>query len=105
MFTAADGFQVTTVTVRTVTGSGARGPVVAAPADVTGYLSDTRALVRSQAGAEVISESSFYADPDRADLFAPDSQVTLPDRTARVIKTSRNVIGDPDVDHCKVWLT
>lgn len=105
MFAAVAGFEVTTVAVRTLTGSGARGPILATPVDVEGYLSDTRSLVRSTSGTEVVSESSFYTDPDKAALFTPDSEVVLPDRTAHVIKTSQPTIGDPDVDHCKVSLT
>jgi hypothetical protein len=105
MFLAADGLSVTAVIVRTLTGAGSTGQVFAEPVEVEGFLSDRLAVVRTKSGAEVVSDSSYFTDPDKADLFAPDSEVDLPDRTALVIRAARNVIGDPDVDHCRVWLT
>lgn len=105
MFTAATDFQTTTVQVATHTGTGANGDLYADPADVVVFLEDTRKLVRSATGEQVVSESTLYTDPDQADLFTPGTRVTLPTRDALVIVTKVHTIGDPDVDHTEVALT
>lgn len=105
MFAASEDFQTTTVTVATRTGTGANGDVyaTAVPRDV--FLEDSRRLVRSATGEQVISESTVFDDPDQGALYTPDSKVTLPTRVARVILAKANVIGDTDVDHLEVVLT
>jgi hypothetical protein len=105
MFAAADDFQPTTVSVATRTGTGANGDIYAAPVDVECFLEDARHLVRSATGEQVVSESTVFADPDKAPKFTPGSKVTLPTRTALVILAKVNAIGDPDVDHTAVSLT
>lgn len=105
MFAAAEDFQTTTVSVATRTGTGANGDVYAAPADAVVFLEDSRRLVRSATGEQVVSESTLFADLDDTDLFTPDSKVTLPTRVARVILAKAHVIGDTDVDHLEVVLT
>ncbi|GAA2037363.1 hypothetical protein GCM10009740_31450 [Terrabacter terrae] len=105
MFAAAADFQPTTVTVRTKTGSGANGDIFSAPIDRAVFLEDSRRLVRNANGEQVVSETTLYADPGDLDAFAPDSKVTLPGRTARVLLAKPRIIGDPDVDHLEVTLT
>ena len=105
MFSAADDFQTTTVTVETRTGTGANGDTYDPPATREVFLEDARRLVRDATGQQVVSESTLYADVADAALFAPDSKVTLPTREALVITTKAHVIGDPDVDHTEVNLT
>lgn len=105
MFTAAAGFSLTTITVETYRGDGARGPDYASPVTRQVYRSDSRQLVRAQNGAEVVSSTSIFDDPEQATLYAPDTRVTLPEgEKSLVIARSINVIGDPDVDHVKVSL-
>jgi hypothetical protein len=104
-FAEGMGFKLTRITVTPVGGSSSRGPVAGDPVDRDVYLEDARETVRSANGAEETSESSLFDDLDKAGLYEPGAAVKLPDRTARVIKVSRNEIGDPDVDHCRVWLT
>ncbi|WP_076260869.1 hypothetical protein [Intrasporangium flavum] len=105
MFAAAEDFQLTTVTVRTKTGSGANGDIFGASVDRDVFLEDSRKLVRDATGEQVVSETTLYADVADAAVFTPDSKVALPGRTARVLLAKRHVIGDPDVDHLEVTLT
>lgn len=105
MFTAATPFTLTTVSVQTCTGAGGKGPVYAAAVSREVLASDTRKLVRNNAGAEVVSETTTIDDPDQAGLYAADSLVTVNGRTATVILTKLAVIGHPDVDHLRVLLT
>lgn len=106
MFTAASDFQTTTVSVETFRGVGAGGKeLFADPADSVCVLDDSRKLVRGANGDEVVSESTLYTDLSEASKYAPDSKVTLPTRTARVLLAKRQVIGDLDVDHLEVLLT
>lgn len=105
MFAAAEDFQTTTVSVQTWTGAGANGDIYAAAVDVVVFLEDSRKFVRSATGEQVVSESTIFADPADAPLFTPDSKVTLPTRSARVILTKVQVMGDPDVDHAEVTLS
>jgi hypothetical protein len=105
MFAAADDFTATTVTVQTRTGTGGDGDLYAAPVTRDVFLEDSRRLVRSATGEQVVSEPTLYADPADAALFTPDSKVTLPTRDALVIIAKTHAIGDPDVDHSEVTLT
>jgi hypothetical protein len=104
-FAAGMGFKLTTVTVRTLGGASSNARPFAEPVERQVYLEDTREVVRTAGGSEETSESSLFDDPDQAGLYEPGSEVSVPDRTARVIKVSRMEIGDEDVDHCQVWLT
>lgn len=106
MFTAGSDFQTTTVSVETFRGVGAGGKeAFDAPVDSVCVLDDARKLVRGANGDEVVSESTIYTDLAEAPKFIPDSKVTLPTRTARVLLAKPHVIGDPDVDHLEVVLT
>ena len=104
-FAAGMGFKLTTVTVRTLGAATSSGRIPADPVERKVYLEDTREVVRTAGSSDEISESSLFDDPDKAALYEPGSDVSVPDRTARVLKVSRLEIGDEDVDHCRVWLT
>ncbi len=64
------------VSVRTCTGEGAYGPVLAAAATVPCKASWLRQLVRDANGAEVVSELTLHVHPDDLAKFTPGSTVT-----------------------------
>jgi len=76
------------VSVQTLTGHGAYGPVYATAATKTCKVSITRQLVRNAVGAEVVSEMTIYAQPADEAAFAPESLVTFAGRTSQVITAS-----------------
>lgn len=83
------------VTVEPYEGTDGYGrPVYGEPVVVPCFLEDARRTVRDKTGAEVISESTFYADP--GPVIPNLSRVTLPSRTSRVIITKDHDLGDID---------
>lgn len=100
-------FMIHTVTVETHAGEDPWGninTVLSAP--IKGFLDDSRQLVRSAAGDQVVSESTFYTGKEHKALFKPESLVHLPDRVATVISTKvadSGTLGLPD--HLAVVLT
>lgn len=105
MFTAGSDFQATEVTVVPFAGTGANGDVFGPAVTRQVVVSDARKLVRDGTGQQVVSETTLFDDPDQAATYPPDSVITLPTRTARVILVKTHVIGDPDVDHVEVSCT
>lgn len=97
-----------TVTVETYTGTNGRGQdTYLPPLEVQGFLDDSRKLVLSQAGAEVVSEATFLTDVALVDRFTPESRVTLPDRVATVIRANATDTAGlaSRVEHVAVSLT
>lgn len=98
------------VVVEAYEGSGAYGPVYAAPATVRCLVEDDRRMVRDDGGREVISETTLYGP--LSTVCPPESRVTLPaslavpSRVATVIVT-RQVDGGsfPVPSHLEVSLT
>lgn len=80
---------VHTVTVSPLAGSGAYGNTYGPQQPVTGFLDDSTRLVRDAAGAEVVSQSTFYTDVDLAGLFPPGSLVDVGTRITTVISAAR----------------
>ena len=72
-----------TVTIRTMTGSGARGPAYADPLTTRCQVDGTRKLVRDATGREVVSETTLRLDPETNQtlnleaLFVPASLVSV----------------------------
>lgn len=99
--------MVHTVTVETKSGEDSWGNVVTVPSGpILGFLDDSRALVRSATGDQVVSESTFYTGPEHAALFTPESLVALPDRPSTVIRCKTADSGPLDLpDHIAVTLT
>lgn len=95
------------VTVETKTGEDPWGNVNTETSDVImGFLDDTRAVVRSITGDEIISEATFYTGKEHKALFQPESLVNLPDRVATVIRVKTADSGGLDLpDHIAVTLT
>ncbi|MDQ0854783.1 hypothetical protein QFZ79_002894 [Arthrobacter sp. V4I6] len=100
-------FMVHEVTVETKSGEDSWGNVhTVTSAPIPGFLDDSRALVRSAAGDQVVSESTFYTGKEHAPLFAPESLVNLPDRVSTVIRCKTADSGPLDLpDHIAVTLT
>jgi hypothetical protein len=100
-------FMVHTVTVETKSGEDPWGNTNTALSDpITGFLDDTRQLVRSVSGDQVVSESTFYTGKEHAHLFLPESLVHLPDRVSTVIRCKKADSGPLDLpDHIAVTLT
>lgn len=80
-------------------------PVTLAPPNGC-LIDDTRKLVRSASGAQVVSETTLFTYPVNAPLFNADARVTINGNVARVIKTNTNDSGVLDLpDHVAVSLT
>ncbi|MBF8186323.1 hypothetical protein ITP53_11295 [Nonomuraea sp. K274] len=86
-------------------GSGAYGPVYAAPVTVRALVDGRRRLVRSAEGSEVVSETTLRV---RLGVTCPPlSRVTLPDGTqAQAITTTTHDGGKlPVPSHLEIALT
>lgn len=101
-----DEFYVHTVTVETMTGSGAYGDVYAAPVEVPCWLEPKRRLVRNKDGQEVLSTSFLSCDVAENPKFTPDSKVTHDGTTAYVIGVNALTSGELELpDHLEIDLT
>lgn len=100
-------FWVHTVTVETLLGETTFGKEYTPESDpIPGFLSDQRKLVRNTAGDTAVSESTFTANRQYAELFAEGSIVHLPTRVVTVMKTADNSSGPRELpDHIEVNLT
>lgn len=106
-------FYVHTAIVETLTGTTGYGvdlfaaPVTLDPATGNGcFIDDTRHLVRSATGEQVISETTLYTYPASAPYFVPNSRVTIRGVISRVITVNLNDSGPLDLpDHVAVTLT
>ena len=99
------GFWVHTIMVETFEGTGASGDVYAVPQYVAGFLEGKNLMVRSAAGNEVLASSRFFTDSTYADLFTPDSRVTIDGRVSYVISQNRNDSGALNLpDHSEIYL-
>lgn len=99
---------VHTVSVARYTGSGAYGDVFATATTATGFVDDSRQLVRDVSGQEVVSSARVFLPAATVDIPL-DSQVSLPaqfgGRTSRVIAVARHDAGGlPTPDHLEVSL-
>lgn len=103
--TALTGFWVHTIMVETFEGSGAAGDVYSNPQYVAGFLEGKNILVRDAAGQQVVAGSTFYTDTAYADLFTPDTRVTIDGRVSYVITQNRNDSGSLGLpDHTMVQI-
>ena len=77
----------------------------AVPQYVAGFLEGKNVLVRDAAGQQVVAGSTFYTDSAYADLFTPDSRVTIDGRVSYVISQNRNDSGALHLpDHSEIYL-
>jgi len=96
---------VHTIMVETFEGVGASGDAYAVPQYVAGFLEGKNVLVRDAAGNMVTAGSTFYTDSAYADLFTPDTRVTVDGRVSYVITQNRNDSGSLGLpDHTMVQI-
>lgn len=75
-------FLVHTVAVKTRSGSGAQGPVMAAPVSVQCYKEDIQQRVVTPAGTQMVTSATIYTTSEGCDgldplaLFTEGSEVT-----------------------------
>lgn len=91
------------VTVRPRIGEGSYGDTYADPVAVPCIIDETRRVVRDTTGQQVVSEATLTLHPhtkataedgtvslhDPMELFAPESEVLIDERTSRVITAKR----------------
>lgn len=80
------------VSVTTLTGEGAYGPTFSDPVDVACNVDAKRRLVRSSSGEQVVSEVTLHAHPDAAELFTPESRVTVLGKPTQVIDAKTHTL-------------
>ncbi|MEU3162899.1 hypothetical protein [Streptosporangium sp. NPDC006930] len=98
-----DELLVHTVLVEPAQGEGPFGMEYGEQVPVRCFVDDKRRLVRAATGAEVVSESTFYAPLDT--VCPVDSRVTVNGRTTTVLASSRRDGGGlPVPDHLEVAL-
>ena len=73
------------VTIESYLGEGAYGPSYGDPVTFHCDMDPTRRLVRNGNGEEVVSSGSFSLHPDDADLFTPQSRLTIGGKTTALI--------------------
>jgi hypothetical protein len=100
-------FMVHTVTVETKSGEDPWGNTTTTLSDpIPGFLNDSRELVRTVGGDQVVSEATFYTGKEHAPKFLPESLVHLPDRVSTVIRCAVADSGPLELpDHVAVTLT
>ena len=76
-------------TVETYQGAGPTGDLYAAPVTVKGFLDDGVVRVESEHGVSLVSQAKWYCDLSNADLFTPDSRVTVNGVAVYVSKARR----------------
>lgn len=97
---------VHTVTVTPDAGYGSHGPIPGTPVEVPCFIDDTRRLVRSTSGEQVVSETTLFCALEHADLLAVGTPVDLGYRTAEVIGQSRHTAPGLDLpEHLETHLT
>lgn len=77
-------FFTQTATVETFLGAGPKGDLYAAPVTVSGFLDDGVVLEASERGEQLVQRTKFYCDLTHADVFKPESRVTVNDRACQV---------------------
>lgn len=97
---------VHSITATPVLGEGAYGPIFGDEVTLTGFLDDTRRLVRNADGEEVVSQATFLTDLGNADQLQPGTSVDLGYRTAEVIGLARRDAPGLDLPvHAEATLT
>lgn len=103
---AIAAFFVHTATVEEFLGAGPSGDLYAAPVTVMGFLDDGVVLVQSASGEQLVQKAVFFASLADADLFVPESQVTVNGKVAQVSSVRRRDGGPLGLpDHVEVDFT
>lgn len=82
-----------TVTVETLTGQGAYGPIYDDAADVRVKVDDRIRLVRNLEGEQVVSSATVYARLSESHRFTPGSRVVIRGELTDVITVARHDDG------------
>ena len=100
-------FEVHSASVETYTGSTPTGDGYAAAVTVPGLLDDGLVRVRGANGEELVQQVRFYARLQYADVFKPESRVTVNGRVAQVTRVRRREAGGEFalVEHVEVQLS
>ena len=99
------GFWEHTIMVETFEGTGAMGDTYAVPQYVAGFLEGKNITVRDASGNMVTAGTTFYTDSAYADLFTPDTRITIDGRVSYVITQNRNDSGGLNLpDHTMVQI-
>lgn len=90
-------FFTQSASVETFGGTGANGDIFAAPVTVKGHLDDGQQWETTETGQQVVSRTKFYCHIDHADLFTPESRVTVNGRLSTVVVSRLRVhpLGGP----------
>jgi hypothetical protein len=99
-------FYVHSATVEKFLGAGPTGDLYATPVTVKGFLDDGVQRAVGPGGAEVQSaQTKFYCALSNADLFSPESRVTVNGRPTQVnYVRRRDADGFGGPSHCEVDL-
>jgi hypothetical protein len=98
-------FFTQSASVETFGGSGANGDIFAAAVVIAGHLDDGQQWETTETGQQVVSRTKFYTRLAHADLFTPESRVTVNGRTATVVTARlRNADGYGGPSHLEVDL-
>lgn len=97
-----------TVSVERLTGGGGYGETFASPASVTGFVDDTRKLVRAAGGEEVVATATLYLPATTAEIPL-NSRIILPaafgSRPCTVVEVARHDAGTlPTPNHLELYL-
>lgn len=100
-------FYVHTVTVDTYKGSGPYGDAYDPTSEpIPCFIDESRRLVRSTNGEQIVSETTLWMDKEHYEAFKPDSIVQVNGHESTVITRSLADSGDLDLpDHLSVNLT
>lgn len=86
-------WKVHTASVETFTGPTPTGDGYAAAVDVEGFFDEGLVRVRDANGEQLVQQSRFFAEPEDAPKFTPESRVTVNGRVAQVASTRLREAG------------
>lgn len=104
---ALGGLLTLVVTVETYLGAGTAGDVYAPAVQVRVFVDDGLVRVQSQSGEQLVQKSTLMAELRDADVFVPQSVVTVNGRVSQVAAVRRREGGPvfSAVEHVEVDLT
>jgi hypothetical protein len=100
-------FEVHSASVETYTGATPTGDGYADPVTVPGLLDDGLVRVQGANGEQLVQQTRFYARVEYADVFKPESRVTVNGRVGQVSEVRRREAGAMFglVEHLEIELT
>jgi hypothetical protein len=100
-------FEVHSASVETYTGATPTGDGYSAAVTVPGLLDDGLVRLQGVNGEQLVQRTNFYARVEYADVFKPESRVTVNGRVGQVSRVRRREAGAMFglVEHIEVELT